>query len=89
MVWTIEFTKASDRSLEKLSSQDNKRILKYLNEQVAPLHNPRMLGRALKGNKYSGCWRYRVGDYRVIAEIKDLIVTIAVIEIGHRREVYR
>ena len=48
----------------------------------------RASGHALLGD-YAGHWRYRVGDYRVIAKIEDGLMTIIVIAIGHRREVYR
>lgn len=41
------------------------------------------------GKKYEGLWKYRVGDYRILVEIKDKTVTILVVEVGNRREVYR
>jgi mRNA interferase RelE/StbE len=64
-------------------------IVAYLEERVSPREDPRSVGKALLGKKYTEQWRYRVGDYRIIAEIKDETVTILVVEIGHRREVYR
>ncbi len=48
-----------------------------------------MLGSALQGDKLGIYWKYRVGNYRVIAEIRDDVLVVLVIEIGHRREVYR
>ncbi len=65
------------------------RILTFLEERVSLLKNPRELGIAMVGEKYKNVWRYRVGDYRILAEIKEDVVTILVVEIGHRREIYR
>jgi mRNA interferase RelE/StbE len=47
------------------------------------------LGGPLQGARLGGLWRYRVGDYRILVEIKDEIVTVLVVGIGHRGEVYR
>jgi mRNA interferase RelE/StbE len=89
LTWKIEFTAAAEHGLGKLDKVSAKRVYKFLHERLAELPDPRVLGRALKGQKYHDNWRYRVGDYRVIAEIKDDVVTILVVGVGHRREVYR
>jgi mRNA interferase RelE/StbE len=47
------------------------------------------VGAALKGDELGQFWKYRLGDYRVIAEILDQEIRIVVVRIGHRREVYR
>jgi mRNA interferase RelE/StbE len=60
-----------------------------MRERVAPLDNPRSLGDALKGSELGEFWKYRVGDYRIIASIEDSAVRILVVKIGNRREVYR
>jgi mRNA interferase RelE/StbE len=56
---------------------------------VAPLENPRDIGEALKGSTLGEFWKYRVGDYRLICRIVDARITIIVIRVGNRREVYR
>jgi mRNA interferase RelE/StbE len=89
MAWTIEFDPEALRDLERLDSQVRRRILSFLTTRVATLSDPRQIGSVLRGKKYENQWRYRVGDYRIVAEIKFDIVKILVIEIGHRREVYR
>jgi mRNA interferase RelE/StbE len=48
-----------------------------------------VLGEALKGAKLGELWKYRVGDYRIIADIQDGMVCILIVRIGNRREVYR
>jgi mRNA interferase RelE/StbE len=89
LAWTIEFTEDARKSLRSMDRNVARRIVSFLEERIAIRENPRSAGKALLGKKYENQWRYRVGDYRIIAEIKDATVTILVVEIGHRREVYR
>ena len=56
-------------------------------DKIEASANPRFSGKALKGNDKE--WRYRVGDYRLVCEIKDRELIVWMIRIGHRREVYR
>jgi mRNA interferase RelE/StbE len=60
-----------------------------MDERVAVVADPRTLGKSLKGPKMGEYWRYRAGDIRVICSILDGQLTVLVIEIGNRREVYR
>lgn len=62
-------------------------IKKYLEERIAVSDNPRLCGKALTSN-LSGLWRYRIGDYRVIAEIQDDSLIILAVKIGHRSKIY-
>lgn len=87
MAWTIEFERKADRQLDKLNRRDAARIVKLLDE-VAELDDPRSRGHALTGD-LGGLWRYRAGDWRIITRIEDHRVVVIVVEIGHRREVYR
>jgi mRNA interferase RelE/StbE len=89
MVWRIEFHRAAERELEKLGRDAAIRILRFLNDRVAKLDDPRALGEALKGSELGNFWKYRVGDYRVIADIDDGAVRILVVRVGNRRDVYR
>lgn len=89
MGWRIELDPAVSRELRKLDPQNARRILTFLRDRVAPLEDPRSLGEALKGSKLGTFWKYRVGDWRIIAAIEDAEVRILVVRIGNRREVYR
>jgi mRNA interferase RelE/StbE len=89
MPWRVELSATAVGALEKLDPPQRKRILKFLQERLAPLENPRSIGQALHGSRFGEFWKYRVGDYRLISKIEDARVLILVLRIGHRREVYR
>lgn len=89
MVWRIEFEDAVIKELRKLDKPVAKRILVFLRERVAVLDDPRSIGEALKGSQLGDFWKYRVGDYRIIARIEDGALCILVLKVGNRREVYR
>lgn len=89
MAWRIEFERSAERELGKLDDQPAKRILGFLHGRIAQLENPRSIGEALKGIRLGGLWKYRVGDYRIVAAIEDRVLTIVVVRIGNRKEVYR
>jgi len=89
MPWRIEFERAAARELDKLGSDSDARILRFLRDRVAPLDDARSIGQALKGDRFGEFWRYRIGDTLVIARIEDAEALVLVLRIGHRREVYR
>ena len=89
MAWKVEIDLAAERDLGKLDPQIARRILVFLHDRVAKLDDPRSIGDALKGDKLSAFWKYRVGDYRIISTIEDGALRILVVRIGNRREVYR
>ena len=89
MAWRVEFDPSAERELGKLDQQSARRILAFLHGRVAVLDDPRSIGEALKGAKLGSFWKYRVGDYRVIANIEDQAVRILVVRVGNRRAVYR
>ncbi|TAN12294.1 MAG: type II toxin-antitoxin system RelE/ParE family toxin [Burkholderiaceae bacterium] len=87
MAWTIEYADAARKQLRKLDRATAQRIYRYLSERVAPLDDPRGLGKALSG-PLGELWRYRVGDYRVIAELRHDTLTVLVLRTGHGRDIY-
>ncbi|TCU13385.1 type II toxin-antitoxin system RelE family toxin [Rhizobium sullae] len=89
MAWRIKFERAAERELAKLGSDVAKRVLAFLHERVAKLENPRLIGEALKGSELGDFWKYRVGDYRIIANIEDQTVQILIVRIGNRRDIHR
>jgi len=89
MVWKIEFDPAAERELAKLDSTVARRILKFLTERLAQSDNPRSLGAPLTGSKLGDFWKYRIGKYRVIAHIEDDIMTVLVLKVDMRSDVYK
>lgn len=86
MAYRIELTPEAVRDLRKPDRQPAIRVQRFLRERVAILDDPRSLGTPLVGVPY---WRYRVGDYRILTEIRDEVLLVIGVEVGHRSEVYR
>jgi len=90
MAYSVELAESADRELAaKLDTQQRKRILKFLQERVAKLDDPRSIREALHGSQLGEFWKYRVGDYRLICKIEDDRLVVLVLRVGHRREIYR
>jgi mRNA interferase RelE/StbE len=89
MAWRIEYSKEAEREIAKLDKPIAQRIIRFMGSRVAKLENPRSIGQALAGSKLGDYWKYRVGDYRIIADIQDGKLIVLVVRVGNRREVYR
>lgn len=89
MTWRIEISPAADRELTKLGPQAARRIVSFLHERIACLDDPRSIGKPLRGPQLGNFWRYRVGDYRIVAHIEDDVFLILVLRVGNRKSVYR
>ena len=87
MAWKIEISEEAEAVLSKMDRHEQKRFDKFF-ARLAARDNPRSLGHALTG-PLGMFWSYRVGDYRAICDIHDNVLTVEVIRIGHRREVYK
>ena len=89
LAWIINYTESAVRQLKKIDKQIALRILDYMDVRIAPLEDPRSAGKNLVGPKMGSYWRYRIGDMRIICDIRDRELTILVLLLGHRREVYQ
>ena len=87
MDWTIDYKASAIRQLKKLDQQAAKRITSYLEVALQKTNDPRSSGKALKGIS-GNQWRYRIGDYRVICNIQDKHLTVLVLKLGHRKDIY-
>ena len=85
MDYTIQFAPRAERQLSRLPVAVQ-RDLVASGESLAA--NPRPAG-ARKLTGQHNRWRIRVGSYRIIYEIRDEVLTVLVVVVGHRREVYR
>ncbi|HZP19249.1 MAG TPA: type II toxin-antitoxin system RelE/ParE family toxin [Bauldia sp.] len=86
-LWQVEFDASAARDLRKLGHPAQLAILKYLRTRIAVADDPRRFGKALPDDP-KGLWRYRVGDYRIVAKIEDGRFLVLVLTVGRRREVY-
>lgn len=87
MIWKIEFDADVEKDLRKLGHTAQKKILNYLKEKILHTENPRLFGKPLSGD-LKNLWRYRVGDYRILAQIEDDYFIILIVHVGHRKNVY-
>ncbi len=85
--FSVRFTDGALKDLRKMDRQDAALITGWVRKHLEGCQDPRAHGKPLVGN-HSGQWRYRVGDYRILAEINDEVLLILVLTAGHRREVY-
>lgn len=88
MPWTIEYAETALTQPGKLDKRAARRIVDYMDDRVAPLNDPRSVGRALVG-PLGGLWHYRVGSYRVICDLQPVAPRVLVVMIGSRDKVYR
>ena len=87
MKYRVELTDRLIKQLKKLDKHISALIIGWIEKNLEGCENPRVHGKGLTANR-TGQWRYRIGDYRLICEIKDEEVLILVLEVGHRREIY-
>jgi mRNA interferase RelE/StbE len=88
LAWRVEYARSVQKNLSKLDRQVARRIVEFMEYRVASLTDPRSLGSSLMG-PLSKFWRYRVGDYRILCELKDDLLIVLVVEVDHRKDVYR
>ena len=88
MTYSVETTKRFDREFKKLDRYTQRIIKAWIDKNLVGCSNPRQHGKGLTANK-SGFWRYRIGDYRIICEIKENELIILAITVGHRGEIYK
>jgi mRNA interferase RelE/StbE len=86
--WRVEISRSAEKQIQKLDRTAQAAIVRFLRERVQAADNPRQWGKPLHGDK-GGLWRYRVGDCRLVCEIQDERVTVLVVRVGHRKDVYR
>lgn len=88
MKYKVEYLPSVFKTLEKMDRFTKRIIVEWIEKHLVDCENPRAHGKPLSANR-AGQWRYRIGDYRVIAKIEDDKLIILVIAIGHRKEIYK
>ena len=87
MKYDVEYSKTAMNTIKKMDSSTSKLIRIWIEKNLMNTENPRIKGKALTGD-LKGLWRYRVGDYRILAEIQDAKIVILILDIGHRSKIY-
>ncbi|EME8099779.1 TPA: type II toxin-antitoxin system RelE/ParE family toxin [Enterococcus faecium] len=88
MTYQVRYEREAQKALKKMDKFQAKVILNWIEKNLVGTDDPRRYGKGLTANK-PGYWRYRVGAYRIIADISEQEVTILILSIGHRSEVYK
>ncbi|MFV0577799.1 MAG: type II toxin-antitoxin system RelE family toxin [Fusobacterium ulcerans] len=88
MSYEVKYTEAALKQLKKMDKPTKNLIISYIEKNLIGVEEPRAKGKALIGN-LSGLWRYRVENYRIIADISDKEIVIFILEINHRSRVYK
>ena len=88
MSYHVQLTDTAKKQLKKMDRQTASMLLGWMRKNLEGCENPRQHGKGLSANR-SGQWRYRVGNYRLIAEIEDDRIVILILSIGHRGDVYK
>lgn len=86
--YKVEFEKNAYKSFKKIDRSQRVLLLNWIEKNLVNTTDPRLIGKSLKGN-LKGYWRYRVGSYRIVADINDNEIKIIIVEIGHRKDIYK
>jgi mRNA interferase RelE/StbE len=86
--WDYKVSERALKQLKKLDKQVAAQILHYLDERIVGTSDPRQWGKQLKG-ELNNLWRYRCGNYRILCQLQDEMLTVLVLETGHRKDIYR
>lgn len=87
-MYSVDYTLQAVKELKKIDNNTRRLILAWIEKNLEGCIEPRQFGKGLSANR-SGQWRYRIGDYRLIAEIEDEKITILILTVGHRSEIYK
>ncbi|MCL2289143.1 MAG: type II toxin-antitoxin system RelE/ParE family toxin [Bacteroidetes bacterium] len=88
MKYTVELSSKAKKVLKQIDKYQAKLIAHWLFANIDQCTNPREYGKPLSEN-LKGYWCYRVGNYRIVCEIKDKELIVIAVNIGHRRDIYR
>ncbi len=87
MTFHVELSKDATKAIKKMDWKSQAAIVSWIDKNLEGCENPRAKGKALSGN-LKGIWSYRVGEFRILADIEDDRLIILLVSIGNRRNVY-
>jgi mRNA interferase RelE/StbE len=86
VTYNVEWSRRAEKQLGKLDPPIARALVRFMHDRVHLSSNPRAIGKQLRDSRF---WRYRVGDYRILCTIEDDRLVVLVVELGHRRDVFR
>ena len=86
MKWRVAFDPSAEKQFSKLGHTAQRDISNYIAKHLETDKDPRLFGKPFLSIK--GAWRYRIGDYRLVCAIQNHQVTVLVLKVGHRRDIY-
>lgn len=86
--YKLIYSKDFQKIFKKLDPSVQKLVASYIKHNLENTDDPRNHGKALAGDK-KGLWRYRIGNYRLIAEIQDERLILLILTFGHRKDIYK
>lgn len=86
-MYRVEYTEKAVKAIKKLDRRIAVLIYSWIEKNLQGCDDPRARGKALVGNRKNQ-WHYRIGDYRLLADIQDEKVVILILEVGHRKDIY-
>ncbi|AQQ53176.1 type II toxin-antitoxin system RelE family toxin [Planococcus lenghuensis] len=86
-MYAVRFSDVALKKLKKMDRYQASLLIGWIEKNLQDSSDPRTLGKALVAN-HKGKWRYRVGDYRILALIEDEKILITIIDVGHRKDIY-
>ncbi len=86
--WLIKVRDKAVKSLANIDRKEAAKIWHFIEAELPAMANPRSSGKALHG-EFKGLWRYRIGNYRVICQIKDKELIILAVDLAHRKDIYK
>ena len=87
MKYDVEYSKTAMNTIKKMDSSASKLIRTWIEKNLMNTENPRIKGKVLTGD-LKGLWHYRVGDYRILADIQGNKIGILILDMGHRSKIY-
>ena len=87
-MYHVAYSQRARKHLGKIDPSARRKIKRWIEKYLDGCEDPRLYGKALKG-QFDDLWRYRVGEYRILAHINDAEVLIVIVDAEHRKSVYR
>lgn len=87
-MYRVVYEKKAVKSLSKIDKRQQRMIVSWIEKNLQNATNPKQHGKALQG-QLKDYWRYRVGNYRILADIDQDEIKIIIVNIGHRKDIYK